>query len=130
MLRRSTITALMLALAGPAEAAPEAPSCALRLAEVARYTPQLPREEPAECAVDDLMRLDQVIMPDRSVVTFNPPPTVRCVMAEAVAHWLRTDVAPLAAGLGAPLNAVSALDAYDCRPRNRVVGAKISEHGN
>jgi hypothetical protein len=105
-------------------------SCELRLAALARYTPQLPREQPAECAADDLVRLDRVVMPGGgSAVTFSPPPVLGCPMAEAVAQWLRTDVEPLAAALGAPLAAVTDLDSYECRPRNRVVGAKISEHG-
>ena len=50
-------------------------------------------------------------------------------MAEAIAQWLRTDVAASAEALGAPLHAITDLDSYECRPRNRVPGAKISEHG-
>jgi hypothetical protein len=124
------LLAVLPAQAAAQEGAAEAsPSCELRLAAIAHYTPQLPREEPTACAADDLVRLDSVVMGDRSGVAFDPPPVLRCAMAEAVTQWLRADVVPLAAGLGAPLAAVRDLDAYECRPRNRVPGAKISEHG-
>ena len=42
---------------------------------------------------------------------------------------MREDVAPIAASLGAPLAALGNFDSYDCRGRNRVAGALISEHG-
>src|SRR5262249_29789026 len=70
-----------------------------------------------------------VTMPDRSVVALNPAPTLRCVMAEAVAHWLRVDVGLAVADLGAQLAAVTNADSYECRSRNRIRGAKLSEHG-
>jgi hypothetical protein len=38
-------------------------------------------------------------------------------------------MAPLAAGLGSPLSALDNYDSYECRGRNRVVGAQLSEHG-
>ena len=38
-------------------------------------------------------------------------------------------MAPIAATLGAPLASVTNFAAYECRGRNRVVGALISEHG-
>jgi hypothetical protein len=120
---------MLLCLAAVPSAGAEEASCELRLAAIARYTPLLPREQPAACAVDDLVRLERVVMPGRAPVTFSQPPALRCAMAEAVAQWVRTDVAPIATELGAPLAAVTDLDSYECRPRNRVAGAKISEHG-
>ena len=68
-------------------------------------------------------------MPDRSRVALEPPATLRCTMAEAVAQFVRNDVGPAAAELGSPLAAVVTADAYDCRNRNRAQAAKISEHG-
>jgi hypothetical protein len=50
-------------------------------------------------------------------------------MAEAVADWVREEVGGAAAGLGAPLKSIENFDSYDCRGRNRIVGAKLSEHG-
>jgi hypothetical protein len=50
-------------------------------------------------------------------------------MAEAVAIWLREDVAPTALQVGSPLRGVDNFDSYECRGRNRVRGATLSEHG-
>jgi hypothetical protein len=38
-------------------------------------------------------------------------------------------VAPALRPLGAPLKSIDNYAAYDCRGRNRIVGAKLSEHG-
>ena len=50
-------------------------------------------------------------------------------MAEALAHFMRDDVAPAVAELGAPLASVIGYDSFECRGRNRVISAKLSEHG-
>ena len=50
-------------------------------------------------------------------------------MAEAVTHWIRDDVAPTIAALGKSLRGVETLDSFDCRRRNGIKDAKISEHG-
>lgn len=113
----------------PPDTAPESLACAERLAAIARYRP-LPRHTvDAQCAGSDLVQLDRVVMPDRSTVTFAPAPTLQCGMAEAVAEWVRSDVAEATVGLGAPLVAIADNDSYHCRPRNNVAGAKLSEHG-
>ena len=44
--------------------------------------------------------------------------------AEAIAHWVREDVAPAVRALGAPLKGLDNYASYDCRGRNRVIGAK------
>jgi hypothetical protein len=50
-------------------------------------------------------------------------------MAEAVALWLRDEVAPAIATLGTSLRGVDTLDSFVCRGRNGSSGGKISEHG-
>src|SRR3984957_12799463 len=50
-------------------------------------------------------------------------------MAEEVARWVRDDVAPTATKLGSPLRVLDNFDSYECRGRNRVRGATLSEHG-
>ena len=62
------------------------------------------------------------MMPDQTQVAVNPPPVLLCSMAEAVAQWIRTDVGPAAAELGAPLAAVTDLDSYECRSRKPYCG--------
>jgi hypothetical protein len=46
-----------------------------------------------------------------------------------VQHWIRDDVAPTIAALGKSLRGVETLDSFDCRRRNGIKDAKISEHG-
>ena len=104
-------------------------ACYERLAKISHYAPLPIQSEPAQCATVDLVRLDRVMMPDQTQVAVNPPPVLLCSMAEAVAQWIRIDVGPAAAQLGAPLAAVTDLDSYECRSRNRIAGGKLSEHG-
>jgi hypothetical protein len=49
-------------------------------------------------------------------------------MAESLAAWLRDEVGPRLAKLGSPLRSVENYDSYECRSRNRIKNAKISEH--
>ena len=75
-----------------------------------------------------MVRLEAVVLADKSRVAVTPPATVRCDLAEAVARWVREDVAPAVRRLGV-LKSVDNYASYDCRGRNRVIGAKLSEHG-
>ena len=50
-------------------------------------------------------------------------------MAEAVTQWVRDDVAPTIAAIGKSLRGVETLDSFNCRRRNGITDAKISEHG-
>jgi hypothetical protein len=99
------------------------------LAKLAAFRPQAPIVGPGECGIVDPVLLDAVILPDQARVAVVPPASLRCTMAEAVAVWLREDVAPAALTLGASLRALDDFDSYECRSRNRVDGAKLSEHG-
>src|SRR5207248_4472452 len=54
---------------------------------------------------------------------------LRCPMASAIAHWIRTDIAQLAASLGSVISDLDNFDSFECRGRNRVAGARLSEHG-
>src|ERR1700681_1934947 len=51
-------------------------------------------------------------------------------MATAVADWIRTDMAQLAASLGSVISDLDNFDSVHCRGRNGVAGAKLSEHGH
>lgn len=121
--------------AQPADAStPEEPAppsaCRLRLTAELAAAPSLPAlAGPGECGVDDVVRLETVLLPDKTRVAVTPPAIVRCTFAEAIVHWVREDVAPSLRPLGAPLRSIDNYAAYDCRGRNRVIGAKLSEHG-
>jgi len=119
------------AAVGPAARPTEPSPCQLRLTAGGRVLVSAlpPLSGPGGCGAADVVRLEAVVMPDRSRVALEPPPTLRCTMAAAIGDWVRNDIAPAAAGLGAPLRAIENYDSYDCRGMNRVGGAKLSEHG-
>lgn len=81
------------------------------------------------CGAADAVLLEGVVLRDHTQVAIAPAATLRCEMAEAVADWLREDVAPAAQKLGAALRAVDNFNSYECRSRNRIPGAMLSEHG-
>lgn len=75
------------------------------------------------------MRLEAIVLPDKSRVAVKPAATLRCTTASEVAGWVRSDVAPLAESLGSRVTELDNFDSYECRGRNRVAGAMLSEHG-
>ena len=104
--------------------------CQLRLAKLAVFKPSPPITGPGECMATDVVKLDAVLLPDKHRVVFSPPVTLRCPTADAVAQWISNDVAPTIAALGTSLRSVESLDSFDCRPRNGITGAQVSEHGH
>lgn len=104
-------------------------TCQLRLTKLAEFQPLPLLAGPGECGAADAVLLRSVILPDQTKVAVTPPATLRCPMAQAVADWLRDDVSPAALTLGAPLRGLDDFDSYECRGRNRVRGAMLSEHG-
>jgi len=112
-----------------AEAPPQPSACQIALAPIAVFVPEPPVKGAGECGIADPVRLEAVLLPGQARVAINPPAVLRCDMATAVSHWIRDDMAPAAARLGAPLRGIENFDSYDCRGRNRVFGAKMSEHG-
>ena len=118
----------------PEASEPEEPpppsACRLRLtAELAIAPSQPPLVGRGECGVEDVVRLEAVVLRDKTRVAVTPPAIVRCTFAEAIVQWVREDLAPAVRPLGAPLRSLDNYAAYDCRGRNRIVGAKLSEHG-
>ena len=111
-----------------AAAAPSA--CRLALTDAIAVAPSVPDiHGPGGCGGEDLVRLEAVVLPDHSRVAVKPAAILRCTMASAIADWVRTDIVPLAAGLGTRISDLDNFDSFECRGRNRVVGAKLSEHG-
>src|SRR3954471_16229378 len=105
-------------------------ACRLRLTTELAMAPSLPPiSGPGECGAPDVVRLEAVFLSDKTRIPLLPPATLRCSMAEAIVNWVRDEAAPRVLTLGAPLRAIENFDSYDCRGRNRVAGAKISEHG-
>jgi hypothetical protein len=113
----------------PAEPAPPS-ACRLRLTDALAIAPSVdPLVGPGECGIEDAVRLEAVVLPNKTRVAVTPPAIVRCSFAEAIAYWVREDVAPAVRSLEAALRGIDNYAAYDCRGQNRIVGARLSEHG-
>ena len=84
---------------------------------------------PRGCGGTDLVRLEAIVLPNKHKVAVSPPATLRCTMASAVADWVRTDVAAVAAKQNSEPAVLDNFDSYECRGFNRVPGAHLSEHG-
>jgi hypothetical protein len=113
-----------------APAPPPPSACRLALTDAIAIAPSIPSiNGPGSCGGEDLVRLEAVILPDRKQVAVKPAAILRCTMAAALADWVRTDMAPFAQNLGTTLAELDNFDSFECRGRNRVSSAKMSEHG-
>ena len=113
----------------PAEPAPPS-ACRLALTEDIAIAPSIPDiKGPGGCGGEDLVRLEAIVLPDKRRVSVKPAAILRCPMASALAEWIRNDIAPLAERLGSAVSDLDNFDSFECRSRNRIVGAKLSEHG-
>jgi hypothetical protein len=111
-------------------APPQPSACRLALTEEIAIAPSIPDiHGPGGCGGEDLVRLEAVVLPDKHRVQVKPAATLRCKMASAIADWIRADMAPLAKNLGSVIGDLDNFDSYDCRGRNGVAGAPLSEHG-
>src|ERR1700722_7552117 len=87
--------------AEPAAPVPQLSACRLALTDAIAIAPSIPDIHGAGgCGGEDLVRLEAVMLPDRHLVSVKPAAILRCPMASAIADWVRTDIAPLAASLG------------------------------
>jgi hypothetical protein len=111
-------------------AAPQPSACRLALTEDIAIAPSIPDiKGPGGCGGEDLVRLEAVVLPDRRKVQVKPAAILRCKMATAIADWIRSDIVPIAATLGSTVSDLDNFDSFECRGRNRIAGAQLSEHG-
>ena len=119
--------------AGPnfnsAEITSEPSPCRQRLEKMAKLTVRPRLIGPGSCGGADMVDLEAVLIEKGRPIDIKPAPTLRCEMAEQLALWVRDDVVTRVAKAGLTLASVETYDDYNCRGRNRVFGAKISEHG-
>jgi hypothetical protein len=109
---------------------PQPSACRLALTDEVAIAPSIPDIKGAGgCGGEDLVRLEAIVLPDKRRVSVKPAAILRCTMASALAEWIRSDIAPLAERLGSTVSDIDNFDSFECRGRNRIVGAKLSEHG-
>lgn len=115
----------------PVPTLPSEPSaCQRRIGgDIAVIAAQPPLIGPGDCGAVDVVKLEAIILKDKSRVPVTPAATLRCPMAEALAQWLREDVVPAVAALGGIVQSLDNYASFNCRGRNRIAGAIISEHG-
>jgi hypothetical protein len=113
------------------EAAPPLPSaCLMRLQRLAIVRTLPPINKAGGCIANDVVQLDAVVLADKRTVAMEPAPTFRCEMAAAITDWVRDELAAATmTRFNSPLRAVENLASYDCRGRNNIAGALLSEHG-
>lgn len=104
--------------------------CDARLASLAEVTFLPSLIGPGACGGRDIVEVKTVLLPDDRRIAVEPPAVLACAMAESLAAWVRDEAAPRIARVGSPLTAIENYDSYDCRPRNRMPGAKLSEHAH
>ena len=102
--------------------------CDERLAAIATIKPLPWLIGPESCGGRDMVELDAVALANHRWVAVKPAAILRCAMAESFAAWVRDEVSGRISMLGAALRGVENYDSYECRSRNRVLGAKLSEH--
>jgi len=119
------------ATAAPTPEGPPPPSaCRLALTDEIAIAPSVPDiHGPGGCGGEDLVRLEAIVLPSKHRVSMKPAATMRCGMAAVVADWVRSDVEPLAQGMGTEITELENYDAYECRGRNGISTAPLSEHG-
>ena len=109
----------------------EPSECRLRLGENLAIAPSIPAiDRPGGCVAPDVVRLEAIVLKNGNRVAVSPPATLRCSMAEEIVHWVRDDLTAAVRDLGSSLRAIDNYASFDCRGRNNIPGARLSEHGH
>jgi hypothetical protein len=106
----------------------DAETCAAVLAGGNVLAEVSPAIHSGQCGIEHPLMLKAIVLGDKRQIKVEPPVAMRCRLAEAIAAWVIEDVAPAVAQAGPPLAALSGVGAYECRGRNGVPGAILSEH--
>jgi hypothetical protein len=103
--------------------------CRQRLEQVAVIEPMPRLIGPGACGGRDMVQITAAQRPGHVRVEIRPAPVLRCEMAESLVSWIEDEAVPRLDKAGMALRSVENYDDFECRGRNRVVGAKMSEHG-
>jgi hypothetical protein len=83
---------------------------------------------PGGCGIVSPVQIEAIVLADGSRVAVSPPAVMRCSLATSVADWVRDDLAPAVELNGDRLVKIDGVGAYECRSRDNIAGAKLSEH--
>jgi hypothetical protein len=107
--------------------------CAARLALlgiIAERAALLPAPPYAGCIIAEPVMLISITANSSKPILFPDRPLLSCAMAELLGRFSLETALPMAVStFGKPLASISTGPGYECRPRNRQSGAKISSHG-
>lgn len=81
------------------------------------------------CGIVSPVLLKTILLENGARITVDPPVLMRCALAAALVQWVRADVVAALADDKLRLTGLASAGGYECRSRNRVVGAAPSEHG-
>jgi hypothetical protein len=115
-------------VSAPAPLGDDPETCAAVLASENVVAAKIPAIHSGLCGIEHPLMLKAIVRADKKHIQLEPPVAMRCRLAAAIAQWIIEDVAPILAASGEPLAALSGVGAYECRGRNGVTGAKLSEH--
>jgi hypothetical protein len=118
------------AIAATPPAPPPSDACLVELTALGADAAKadVPSASDARCVVDAPVRLKSVTTREGKVAIHGEP-LVSCEAARAAAAHIVQTVAPLATGAtGVALSGITAAG-FECRPRNRAPGGKLSAHG-
>ncbi|MGL4286572.1 MAG: extensin family protein, partial [Phreatobacter sp.] len=123
--------------AQPDETAPPSPAPAtaacldrLRGLGIRFTTAPVPAPASSVCAIATPVRLESLDLGGAQVLDLPDRPLVDCPFAETLALFARDLMAPLARSqFETRLTRLGTGPGFECRPRNRVAGARISSHG-
>ncbi|MEA2840387.1 MAG: hypothetical protein QOF41_1717 [Methylobacteriaceae bacterium] len=106
----------------------DAETCAAVLSGGKVVAEQLPAVHAGLCGIERPLLLKAILVAEKRQIKLEPPVTLRCGLAGTIASWVIEDLTPAVDAAGQPLAALSGVGAYECRGRNGVAGAKLSEH--
>lgn len=107
----------------------EPSDCRKRLEAIAVIEPMPRLIDPGACGGHDMVQLIAVQVAGHVRIEIQPTAVLRCEMAESLAAWILNEAAPRLGKSGMALRGVENYDDFECRGRNRVSGARLSEHG-